>query len=101
MNKLVDYILNIIAFNEGKEYSSGKEEVTPFLFYVIIKAKPIKLFSNLRYMKLYGENIESSYYNTIYGIVYQLMTGQYKFYNISKEEIKQKCAMALSKYSNI
>jgi hypothetical protein len=101
MNKLVDYILNIIAFNEGKEYSSGKEEVTPFLFYVIIKAKPIKMFSNLRYMKLYGENIESSYYNTIYGITIQLMKGQYSFYNISNQEIQKNCEIALSQYSKV
>ena len=101
MNKLVDYILNIIAFNEGKEYSSGIEEVTPFLFYVIIKAKPIKLFSNLRYMKLYGENIESSYYNTIYGITIQLMKGQYSFYNISNQEIQKNCEIALSQYSKV
>ena len=101
INKLVNYVLNIICFNEGNENSTGKEEVTPFLFYAIIKAKPIQMFSNLEYMKLYEENNKSPYYHTIYGIVYQLMTGQYKFYNISKEEIKQKCAMALSKYSNI
>ena len=101
MNKLVDYILNIIAFNEGKEYSCGKDEVTPFLFYAIIKAKPIKMFSNLRYMKIYGENIESFYYNTIYGITLQLMKGQYSFYNISNQEIKNNCEIALSKYSKV
>ena len=101
INKLVNYILNIIYFNEGNEYSIGKDEITPFLLFAIIKSKPIQMFSNLEYINLYGGKIDSSSYNTIFGIVMQLIKEEYKFYNISKEEVKRKCENELSKYYNL
>ena len=74
-NILVNYVENIIFFNEGNK-NTGADELTPFLLYAVIKAKPIKMKTNLEYMKtFYGMN--SKNINTIDGIITQLLTNTY------------------------
>jgi hypothetical protein len=101
LNQLILYVNNIIALNEGNnEY--GTEELTPFLLYAIIKAKPIKMYSNLEYIKLYVENIYLfPNFLLINGIVDQLLKDKYKLYNISHYDIINKSNEALQNYIDV
>ena len=101
LNKLALYVKNIIAFNEGNN-QSGAEEFTPFLLYAIIKAKPIKMYSNLEYIKVYVENpFQFPVFGTVDGIVKQLFDDKYRLCNISEEDIKKKCDEALENYIDV
>ena len=101
LNQLVLYVKNIIALNEGN-YEYGTEELTPFLLYAIIKAKPIKMYSNLEYIKLYVENIYLfPNFLLINGIVDQLLKDKYKIYNISHYDIIKKSNEALQNYIDV
>ena len=96
-NILVNYVENIIFFNEGNK-NTGADELTPFLLYAVIKAKPIKMKTNLEYMKtFYGMN--SKNINTIDGIITQLLTNTYQLLNVTDEEIKNNCSSALSNFT--
>ncbi len=95
-NILVNYVENIIFFNEGNK-KSGADERTPFLLYAVIKAKPTKMKTNLEYMKTF--KISSKHINSFYGIATQLLKNTYKLVNVTDDEIKSNCNAALSNFS--
>ncbi len=96
-NILVNYVENIIFFNEGNK-KSGADERTPFLLYAVIKAKPTKMKTNLEYMKIFFP-FGSMHINTIDGIATQLLNNSYKLVNVTEDEIKTNCNVALSTFS--
>ena len=95
-NKLVNYVESIIFFNEGNK-NTGADELTPFLLYAVIKAKPTKMKTNLEYMKTF--KISSKHINSFYGIASQLLKNTYKLVNVTDDEIKSNCNAALSNFS--
>ena len=42
---------NTIKFSSGKNEDAGQDELTPLFQYILIKAQPDRLFSNINYIK--------------------------------------------------
>jgi len=54
-------INNTIKFSSGKDDDSGQDEMTPIFQYIILKAHPKRMYSNISYIKCFlGENITDS-----------------------------------------
>ena len=51
---------NIIKFSNGSENDAGQDEITPLFQYVIIKAQPRRIYSNLSYIKTFLDETELS-----------------------------------------
>ena len=97
-------INNTIKFSSGKDDDSGQDEMTPIFQYIILKAHPKRMHSNINYIKCFLaeasltdskgfllSQIESatSYINHI----------NYEQLKISKEEFDEKYSEAEKKYS--
>ena len=53
-------INNTIKFSSGKEENSGQDEMTPILQYIILKAQPTRIISNINYIKCFlGDRTDS------------------------------------------
>ena len=44
---------NTIKFSSGKDDNAGQDELTPIFQYIIIKAQPQRIFSNINYIKCF------------------------------------------------
>lgn len=58
-SKVIEIILNTLTFCIGKKCEGGVDDQLPLLVYVIIKAQPPRLASNLSFIELYYEEINS------------------------------------------
>ena len=55
-------INNIIKFSSGKNDDSGQDETTPLFNYVVLKAKPKRMYSNINYIKCFLQDSDLSDY---------------------------------------
>ena len=54
-------INNTIKFSSGKDDDSGQDEMTPIFQYIILKAHPRRMISNINYIKCFlGDNLSDS-----------------------------------------
>ena len=54
-------INNTIKFSSGKDDDSGQDEMTPIFQYIILKAHPRRMYSNINYLKCFlGDNLTDS-----------------------------------------
>ena len=51
---------NAIKFSNGNESDAGQDEITPIFQYIIIRAQPIRIFSNINYIKTFLDESELS-----------------------------------------
>ena len=51
---------NAFKFSNGKESDAGQDEITPIFQYVIIKAQPERIYSNMNYIKTFLDESELS-----------------------------------------
>ena len=51
---------NAIKFGNGDEADAGQDEITPIFQYILIKAKPKRIFSNIYYIKAFLDDSELS-----------------------------------------
>ena len=51
---------NVIKFSNGNESDAGQDEITPVFQYILIKAKPRRIFSNIYYIKTFLDDSELS-----------------------------------------
>ena len=96
IRKIMEYINSLIKFNEGEDKEIGAEDITPVLNYVFIKAKPLRIFSDIEFTKLFCENggqFENSLVN-FESICLVIINSSNKNFNLSSEEYKQKCEEA-------
>ena len=49
---------NTIKFSSGKDSEAGQDEITPIFQYIIIKAQPKRIFSDINYIKCFLEDSE-------------------------------------------
>ena len=49
---------NTIKFSSGKNEDAGQDELTPIFQYIMIKAQPPRIFSNINYIKCFLEEAE-------------------------------------------
>ena len=96
IRKIMEYINSLIKFNEGEDKEIGADDITPVLNYVFIKAKPLRIFSDIEFTKLFCENggqFENSLVN-FESICLVIINSSNKNFNLSSEEYKQKCEEA-------
>ena len=105
MKKIFEYIVVIVKFNEGGEGENkevGAEEITPYLNYVLIRACPVKIFSDINFIKLFSkENIKYDYdFQNVEIMCKNILDSTYKDFHISEEEYIKKCNEAINNSKN-
>ena len=59
MTNIFMTITNIVKFNNSEKNDIGVDDLMPILNYSVIKAQPIRLFSNCKFMELYIGNLKN------------------------------------------
>ena len=98
-NKLNNYIIETITFNEGHRNNEEKKSTLVFI-YAIIKAKPHRMMSNITYMDLFLDK-EISQNNRLLDslkkIINNLINLSHKdLINISESEYRKNCENSLN-----
>ena len=96
-------INNTIKFSLGKDDDSGQDEMTPILQYIILKAHPKRMYSNINYIKCFlgDSNLSDSkgfLLSQIESASSYINNLDYKHLKISKEEFDSKYENAKKKY---
>ena len=98
-------INNTIKFSSGKNEDAGQDEMTPIFQYIILKAHPRRMISNINYMKCFLGDDSSGYraffLKQIESAITYINSIDYIQLNISKEEFDIKYNEAKEKYKNI
>ena len=89
-------INNTIKFSSGKDDDSGQDEMTPIFQYIILKANPKRMISNINYMKCFlGGNLSDSRGF----LLSQIESGTSYINNLNYEELKISQKEFQSKYN--
>jgi len=98
-------INNTIKFSSGKNEDVGLDEMTPIFQYIILKAHPKRMISNINYMKCFlGDNSTdfwALFLSQIEAAIEYINSIDHIKLNISKEEFDRKYNEAKEKYKNI
>ena len=91
INKIYIDMNNAIKFDYGINNDAKKEELKPLFQYIIIKAQPERMISNINYIKCFTENIELdekvNYLLTLLESSKEFVINlSYKLLNITKQE---------------
>ena len=97
IKKILEYITNLIKFNEGEDKKPGAEDIIPVLNYVFIKAHPYKIYTDLEYIKTLYDDIEGEIcgitnIESIYSLILECTHENFK---LSKEEFDKRCRDAI------
>ena len=91
--KIFDTINSALRFSQGGNFST--DDIAPIFEYALIKAKPERLSSNLRYLEFFitkGSELKNMYFDFLKNNMNSLKEISYtQFEGISEEEFKQKC----------
>ena len=49
------YIESLIKFNEGEDKEIGAEEIDPVLIYILIKAHPLRIYTDVEFIRIFIE----------------------------------------------
>ena len=91
--KIFDAINNVILFNKGGNYST--DEIAPILEFAMIKARPTRFPSNLKYLQIFMKKDpnqkERMYFDFLKGSMDIIKNATYlNFYNVTEEEFNRK-----------
>ena len=89
----MEYIDNIIKFNEGIDKEIGAEDVTPVLNYLFIKAQPRRIHTDVKFTELFSENC-GKYENSLanFESICNVMNNcSAETFGFTKEEFEKKC----------
>ena len=96
-------INNTIKFSSGKDDDSGQDEMTPIFQYIILKAQPKRMISNINYIKCFlGDNLTDSrgfLLSQIESATSYINSINYEELKITNEEFERKYNEAKVKYS--
>ena len=95
MNEIFNSIGFLLKFN-GVKFEGGVDDQLPILNYAFIKAQPLRMFSNAKFMELYIGNLKSKYEGSqltqILSICNYIIKIKYSdLFNVSNEEFFKKC----------
>ena len=86
ISEAYETINNTIKFSSGKNIDAGADDLAPIFQYIIIKAKPRRLYSNIYYIKCFIRNEQKT---GIYGFLLSQMVFSAEFItNINHEKVK-------------
>ena len=93
MKKIFNYIAKLIIFNEGEDKEVGADDITPVLNYVLIKAHPFRISTDIEFTKTFlekfGEN-ENELVN-LYNMSNAILKTTAETFNLSEEEYNKRC----------
>ena len=93
IKNIMNYIDNLIKFNEGADKEIGAEDITPVLNYVFIKAQPKNICTDIEFTKLFSDNygrFENCLVNFESMCIVVINTDAENF-RMTPEEYKKKC----------
>ena len=93
IKKIIQYIFNLIQFNEGMDVEIGADDISPILNYAFIKAHPFKLYTDVEFIKIFSESngqIDNNIAN-IEGMYKIVIDSKYDSYQLTPEEFRKKC----------
>ena len=98
-------INNTIKFSSGKDEDAGQDEMTPIFQYIILKAHPRRMISNINYMKCFladnSSDFRAFFLSQIDLAISYINNIDHIQLKISKEEFDRKYNEAKEKYRNI
>ena len=97
---------NTIKFSSGKNDNAGQDELTPIFQYIIIKAQPQRIFSNINYIKCFLDDTDLTgelgfLLSQMESATCFIMSIDYQQLKITEEEFNQKFKEAEEKLNNI
>ena len=98
MSKIFESIRNLVKFNGGDDMT-GVDDQMPILNYALIKARPLRIYSNCKYMELFlGDRINKKEDSELIQLLslcdYICNISYSKLINVTKEEYNDKCNKA-------
>ena len=95
MSKIFESIRNLVIFNGGGEMT-GVDDQMPILNYALIKARPLRIYSNCKYMELFlgdrkNKKEDSELIQLLSLCDYICNMSYSKLINVTKEEYDAKC----------
>ena len=98
--KIFDFILYLINFNdegEGKKRELGAEDIAPYLNFVLIRACPVRIFTDIEFVKLFMKNNEELPCDLVhvYKMCEYILDSTHETYNVSENEYIKKCNEAI------
>ena len=95
MSKIFELIRNLVKFN-GDDIMAGVDDQMPILNYTLIKARPLRIYSNCKFMELFlgdkkNKKEDSELIQLLSLCDYICNMSNSKLINVSKEEYQQKC----------
>ena len=102
IQNIMNYIENLIKFNEGEDKEIGAEDITPVLNYVFIKARPLKIYTDLEFIKSFTEENGNfdNYLCNINSMCDVILDTTAKNFNITQEEYNEKIKEARNNDQN-
>ena len=97
---------NIVKYNyegEGEKKEIGAEDITPYLNYILIRACPVKIFSDIKFIKLFLQDEGNMEYDLINveSMCKKILESTYKDYYLSESEYIEKCNSVLDNTKDI
>ena len=101
MSKIFESIRNLIKFNGGDSLT-GVDDQMPILNYALIKARPLRIYSNCKFMELFlgdrrNKKEDSELIQLLSLCDYLCNISYSKLLNVTKEEFDLKCNEAATK----
>ena len=100
IEKIFNNISNVLKINKGEKYST--DDIAPICEYALIKAKPERLCSNLKYIQIMmpdmSSNLNKMHYDYLKNYMITIKNCNYKhFYGIKEEEYNRNCKESKNK----
>ena len=105
IKKIFEYIGAIVKFKdggEGEDREVGAEDIAPYLNYILIRACPVRIFSDINFIKLFLKNqgkYEYDFFN-VEMMCRNILDSNHKNFNISESEYLKKCNEAIINKQN-
>ena len=98
--KIFDFILYLINFNdegEGKKRELGAEDIAPYLNFVLIRACPVRIFTDIEFVKLFMKDQDNLPYDllNVNAMCKKILDSTFKEYNVSENDYIKKCNEAI------
>ena len=86
-------INNIIKFSSGKNENAGADEITPVFYYVVMKAQPKRVYSNINYIRCFTDQAKASKIaflltRFISAVEFTMNLSHFNLKNITKEQFQ-------------
>ena len=100
IKKIFEYIAVIVKFNDGGEGENrevGAEDITPYLNFILIRACPVRIFSDIKFIKFFLKDegkLEYDFLN-VEMMCKNILDSTYKNFNISESDYIKKCNEAI------